>query len=103
MATENKTDGILPMWNGRAPRGWIEIQRDDERKRPSTDYGAARALCRRAGYPIQVAQRWDHYGGGWIYGRPQKNHWIAVVPLAVARIAGLISRGQEIAAYRGHE
>lgn len=87
------------MWNGRAPRGWVEIQRDDDIKRPSTDFGAAQALCRAAGYPVQVAQRWDD---DWIYGRPAPGrHWIAVVPVAVARIAGLISRNDEIRSYRG--
>lgn len=94
-----KVRGVLVMNNERAPRGWVEIQRDDD---PScvgigdtvfeSDEDAALAIALAAGMPGAV---WSYVctGDGLAYDP------VVVVPAVAARMAGLITRKRELEAY----
>jgi hypothetical protein len=102
--------GACVMNNERAPRGWVEIQRDDD---PSCvgigdtvfdcDEDAARAVAIAGGMPgtafayTETGRFYDlELRGTTVEGWP-----LVVVPASVARAAGLISRRRELEAYKG--
>lgn len=112
--------GACVMNNDRAPRGWVEIQRDDD---PScvgvgdvvfeSDEDAARAVAIAGGMAgsacCYTIDEEDPEEGDCEVPRfleldargPTDEGWpIVVVPASVARAAGLISRKRELEAYR---
>lgn len=107
--------GAIAMNNERAPLGWVEIQRDDERKMFETDEDAARAVVLAAGMPRTAKAHGvgasadladvDMFGDLDTlkdeYGRElHPDEWIVVVPAVAAWRAGIISFREMCRAHR---
>lgn len=84
-------------WNGSAPPGWVEIQREDTAERP-TDFGdmeAAQAVCDAAGIPRSCAMLWrSSVGGMFSSDGAEPDADCIVVPAIVAWLAHLIDEEQ---------
>ncbi len=102
--------GACVMNNDRAPRGWVEIQRDDDPSNVGVgdtvfdcDEDAGRAVAIAGGMP-GTAFAYSETGRFYaleLRGSTREGWPLVVVPASVARAAGLISRRREREAYQG--
>lgn len=83
--------GVCVMQNGRAPLGWVEIQRDDESPLPDcdTDFDAAQMVCDNAKISVSHVRFW--HPAKLIFSLQEYEDCIVVVPAPVAMRAALIN------------